>query len=62
MKVTKLKTGTDGSCNYCDKGKLSLGGTNLIYPYDHVYKVEGRYIASNFCEECLKELMDYKID
>lgn len=56
MKVEKSTVQKDGSCNYCDKGKLSLGGHSLVYPYALVFVVKGNYIKSVFCEDCLSEL------
>ena len=38
MRVQSGLTNTVGSCNFCDKGKLSESGCNLVFPYKTVYE------------------------
>lgn len=56
MEIKKGTVEKLGSCNYCNTGELSLGGTNLIYPYQDVFEIKGNYIASNICEQCAEKL------
>lgn len=47
---------SEGSCSFCDKGKLSNGGYGLSYPYDEVIQIEGDCIKVRICEDCLDKL------
>lgn len=60
MDVRIKNTITEGSCNYCEKGKLSSGGIGLIYPYNQVV-VKGKSISTRFCKECFEKLANMKI-
>ena len=46
------------SCNFCKRGRINTFGTNLIYPYDHVYEVKGIKggVVVSICPDCLSEL------
>jgi hypothetical protein len=46
-----------GGCNYCDQGKLSFGGHNLVYPYDEVFEIRGNRTRTTICADCLEELV-----
>lgn len=48
------------SCNFCQKGALSLDKIRLIYPYENVitFKRSGSGIKVSMCEDCLKELYE----
>lgn len=51
------------SCNFCNKGKLSLKG-GQVYPYSHLYEVKSDTHETAFrvcpdCAEQFKEAMDY---
>lgn len=65
MKITKVYLkNQSGSCNFCDKSKLSESGTNLIYPYDYVYYIsnDGKTgLSARICEDCLQELKKTEI-
>ena len=48
-----------GSCNYCDRGILNESQNGLIYPYEYVYLIKGKYLAPRMCESCLIELHNF---
>ena len=56
MRVQSTLTNIAGSCNFCDKGKLSESGCDLVYPYKTVYEIEARGITVRLCKGCLKDL------
>ncbi len=45
-------------CNFCNMGKLTASGNDLIYPYEVVYTIENTKsgIKANICEDCIKDL------
>lgn len=45
-----------GSCNFCDRAKLTAGGYDLVYPYKQVYHILGKGIGVRICDHCLDEL------
>ncbi|MNJ90252.1 hypothetical protein D3C87_78470 [compost metagenome] len=45
-----------GSCNFCNRGKLTASGYDLIYPYDKVYEIEGNAIKVRICSDCIEQL------
>ncbi|MDF2533918.1 MAG: hypothetical protein K0R18_75 [Bacillales bacterium] len=47
-----------GSCNFCNRGKLSACGYDLIYPYTEVYQIEGDRMSVRMCEDCLETIKD----
>jgi hypothetical protein len=51
----------EGSCNFCNKGKITKDGNKLIFPYDKVILLEGKKISVVFCEECLDEFQNHKL-
>lgn len=55
IKKANLRDG-GGSCNFCDRGKLSEFGNNLDFPYDHVYVVQGRSVEVRICEDCITQM------
>lgn len=61
MKITESTVAKEGGCNYCDRGELSLGGSNLIYPYEKVIVVQGTSIQSRFCVECYREFQGFEV-
>lgn len=59
MIVKKLNVKKDNeSCSFCDKGVLSSGGMNLLYPYDEIFQFnrDENGIMVNICTDCLLEL------
>lgn len=58
VKVSLKDVNKAGSCNYCDKGELSVGNT-LNYPYTEVIVVRGNHIETRFCKECFEKLTKY---
>lgn len=60
MVIKRKKISSVGSCNFCDRGKLSPSGYNLIYPYDEVYEIEGTAIKVRVCDNCLEQLKDFQ--
>jgi hypothetical protein len=56
MEITKGTVRNLGSCNFCDRGKYAGNRVGLIYPYTHVYKMQGRGISVNACFDCLKSI------
>lgn len=49
----------NGSCHYCQKGKLRDDRMGMVYPYNKVIVVEGNHIISNFCPDCFDELKSF---
>lgn len=45
-----------GSCSACSKGKLSLGGYNLKYPYGYVLEITLEGMSFRLCGECFNKL------
>lgn len=63
LKIYKSTVHKEGSCNYCNRGKINSDNrTNLVYPYETVYVIDGKKISSVICEDCLKELQSIKIE
>ena len=60
MKIHIKERQEVGSCNYCDKGVISLSGMGLNYPYDEVIEVKGIQTSTRFCFECFKKLNNFK--
>jgi len=60
VRIRKGTVDNEGSCNYCSKGALSMGGT-LNYPYKEVITVRGNHVTTVFCEECFNELKSHGI-
>lgn len=58
MELKRVSIHEDGSCNYCNRGKLSITGQSLNYPYKEVIVVRGNYITSVFCDDCFNEMKD----
>ncbi len=56
MIIEELSTQTAGSCNFCNKGKLTSNGRGLSYPYENVYTLSGTGVKVNVCLDCLSEL------
>ena len=47
-----------GSCSFCNRGILNKNGTNLNYPYNHVFVVRGNTVSTRMCRQCVKELKE----
>jgi hypothetical protein len=61
MKIRISTVEKEGSCNYCDRGKLATSGRGLIFPYTELIVVEGKQISSVFCRDCFNELQNREI-
>jgi len=57
IEFKRLSVYDAGGCNYCDRGKLSLGQSSLVYPYDEVFEIHGNRVRTTICYECLNELV-----
>lgn len=65
MIITPTTIDKEGSCNFCDKGELSIGGMSLIYPYKKVYSIysgSGGGIKARVCESCAKQFIQFVTD
>ena len=61
MKVIKGTVRDLGSCNFCDKGRLSGSVMGLDYPYKEVTQFEasdGGGMRVRICEDCAIELFE----
>ena len=56
MRIEKRSL-VDGTCNFCNRSKVSKTGVGLEYPYNIVTNVEGNNSSVRFCDDCLKELL-----
>lgn len=59
MIIEKLPTENAGSCNFCNKAKLTPNGKGLNYPYKEVYTLSGTGVKVNVCLDCLVELGEF---
>jgi hypothetical protein len=55
MKIVKSTKDKDGSCDFCDRGVLSEGGRQLIFPYKTIFVLHGTGIRVNMCRQCITE-------
>ena len=57
MNIKKQRVTFAGSCDFCDRSRLTDSGYSLSYPYDEVYKLSGNGLGANICPDCAKQLM-----
>lgn len=65
MKITKrpvVGMYSEGSCNFCNKGEISISKTSLIYPYNDIVEIQGTNSSVRFCKECFEKLQIIKYD
>ncbi len=58
LNITYKHIDDAGSCNLCSRGILNKSGTNLNFPYNHVFVIRGNSIAIVICRGCIKEIKE----
>ncbi len=66
MDIKKATVNAAGSCNFCDRSKLSRFSDSLVYEYNNVYTIQssarrGGGLKANICIKCANEL-SIKVD